>query len=350
MPKLVFAYPGDIDTPTGGYGYDRRIIAGLRALGWQVDLLPLGPGFPFPSVQTLECARRKLEDLPSETCLVVDGLAFGVLAEAAEAVSPRVTLIALVHHPLCQENGLGSGQSEALHASERLALGFVQHVIVTSSATATQVEDLFAIPKEQITVILPGTERQPPCPRQASETLNLLAVGTVVRRKGYDLLFEALKTLPMHNWHLDIVGGLDADPNYHRSLLAQADASGIADRVTFHDAVSPDELSGFYQSADVFVLASRYEGYGMAYTEALAHGLPVIGSGGGAVRDTLPDEAAIYCGTENVDLLRAALERVMTNRAKRSAMAEAAEAAALKLPTWEDAAARFADVLKVATT
>jgi glycosyltransferase involved in cell wall biosynthesis len=237
-----------------------------------------------------------------------------------------------------------------LHASERVALGFVRHVIVTSSATATQVEDLFAIPKEQITVILPGTERQPPCPRQASETLNLLAVGTVVRRKGYDLLFEALKTLPMHNWHLDIVGGLDADPNYHRSLLAQADASGIADRVTFHDAVSPDELSGFYQSADVFVLASRYEGYGMAYTEALAHGLPVIGSGGGAVRDTLPDEAAIYCGTENVDLLRAALERVMTNRAKRSAMAEAAEAAALKLPTWEDAAARFADVLKVATT
>ncbi|MEM9633952.1 MAG: glycosyltransferase family 4 protein [Pseudomonadota bacterium] len=350
MQKLVFAYPGDIDTPTGGYGYDRRIIAGLRALGWQVDLLPLGPDFPYPSAQTLDGARRKLENLASETCLVVDGLAFGVMAEAAEAVFRRLKLIALVHHPLCQENGLGSGQADALLASERKALSFVRHVIVTSAATATQVEELFAIPQEQITVILPGTERPEVSLRQTSEALKLLAVGTVVPRKGYDLLLEALKDVSVTNWHLDIVGGLDADPQCYRSLRMQVDEYGFADRITFHDAVSPDELSAFYQSADVFVLASRYEGYGMAYTEALAHGLPVIGSGGGAVRDTLPEEAAIYCGTENVDLLHEALERIMSDSAKRSKMAEAARVAASKLPTWEDAATKFADVLKGAAT
>ncbi|MES0883049.1 glycosyltransferase family 4 protein [Roseibium sp. SCP14] len=350
MQKLVFAYPGDIDTPTGGYGYDRRIIAGLQALGWQVELLPLGPGFPFPSAETLDDVRRKLEDLPSETCLVVDGLAYGVLAEAAEAVSRRMTLIALVHHPLCQENGLGSDNAEDLLASERQALSFARHVIVTSAATATQVEELFTIPKEQITVILPGNERQEPVLRQPSETLKLLAVGTVVPRKGYDLLFEALKELSTHQWQLDIVGGIDVDPKCYLSLLVQVDACGFADCITFHGAISPDELSGFYRRADVFVLASRYEGYGMAYTEALAHGLPVIGSGGGAVRDTLPEEAAIYCGTENVGLLREALELMMSDRVKRSTMAEAARVAALKLPSWEDAATRFADVLKVAKT
>lgn len=345
MKKLYFAYPGELDTPTGGYGYDREIIAGLEDLGWQVELVPLGDGFPFPADETRARAKDVLQHLPDGALLIVDGLAFGVLPEAAAAVSGRLNLHALVHHPLCRETGLSEAQAAGLLESERLALANSRHIIVTSHATAAQVADLFGVEDGKITVVLPGTAKQEFQARESSGRLRLLSVGTVVRRKGYDLLFSALGELRENDWHLDIVGGLDADPRCHSELLEQLSELELSDRVTFKGAIAPDDLSRFYRNADVFVLASRYEGYGMAYTEALAHGLPVIGSGGGAVADTLPDGAAIYCGTEDTEKLRNALNMLMTDERKRLDMAAAARAAAADLPDWTDAAAKFAAAL-----
>ncbi|MHA7774556.1 glycosyltransferase family 4 protein [Roseibium sp. M-1] len=345
MPALVFAYPGDIDTPTGGYGYDRRIVAGLRALGWKVDLLSLGEGFPFPSSATLEEAERRLAALPERTLTLVDGLAFGAMAGIAGRLAGHLDLVALVHHPLCKENGLDTEAADLLLASEKSALGQARHVIVTSPATADQVTDLFGVTADRITVILPGTERPEPYDRPGSDCVRLLSVGTVVPRKGYDLLFDALARLREYGWHLDIVGGLDADPACYAALQQQVTRLDLKERLTFHGAVSSDHLPGFYRQADIFVLASRYEGYGMAYTEALAHGLPVIGSGGGAVRQTLPEGAAIYCGTENVDALEAALARLIASKDDRGELARAAQSAAASLPTWQDAAAVFARTL-----
>ncbi|WP_421981278.1 glycosyltransferase family 4 protein [Roseibium sp.] len=345
MNRLYFAYPGELDTPTGGYGYDRKIIAGLQDLGWQVELVPLGAGFPFPDAGTLEEARTGLDGLPDGALVVVDGLAFGAMPEVAAFTSGRLDLVALVHHPLCRETGLSGAQASGLLDSERNALGHARHVIVTSHATATQVAELFGVAADGITVVLPGTEKQDCAARRATGRLRLLSVGTVVRRKGYDLLFAALDGLREFDWHLDIVGGLDADPACHAALQEQLSALALTDRVTFKGAVAPGELSGFYRKADVFVLASRYEGYGMAYTEALAHGLPVIGSGGGAVADTLPDGAAIYCGTEDIGKLSAALKSLLSDERARLDMAAAARRAAEALPDWRDAAARFADAL-----
>lgn len=344
--RIAFAYPGDLDTPTGGYAYDRRIISGLRSLGWEVDLLPLGEGFPFPSVPTLTEAEWRLADLPAGTRVVVDGLAFGVMNDAAQRLTAQHRLIALVHHPLCLENGLKGKDAGQLKASEEAALNHAKRVIVTSPATADQLSSLFGIARERIHVVLPGTERV--TPNVFSETANprLLAVGTVVPRKGYDLLFAALGDLGDLSWHLDIVGATDRDVACFEGLEAQLRALALSERVTFHGAVQPDDLEAFYRSADLFVLASRYEGYGMAYTEAVAYGLPVIGSGGGAVTDTLPEGASIYCGIEDVEQLRSALERLIGDPALRREFAAAAGQAAARLPTWEDAASKFSDTLE----
>jgi len=349
MQKLCFAYPGDLDTPTGGYGYDREIIKGLRAFGWHVDLLPLGDGFPFPSDTMIEDAGRKLEALPQDTLVVVDGLAFGILDKAAARVADHLCLVALVHHPLCRENGLDTEQKTALFDSEKEALRHARHVIVTSPATAGQVEELFCVPNARIATVLPGTDKPAAYARPKAEQLKLLSVGTVVPRKGYDLLFEALAGLPEESrakWHLDIVGGLEADPECYAALQRQAARLKLDPHITFHGAVSRKDLDSFYRAANIFVLASRYEGYGMAYTEALAHGLPVIGSGGGAVRETLPEGAAIYCGNEDVAALREALDRMVFDAGTRAAFEEAARAAARGLPDWADAAARFAAILE----
>ncbi|ASP35821.1 glycosyltransferase family 4 protein [Labrenzia sp. VG12] len=348
MPDLVFAYPGDLNTPTGGYGYDRQILAGLRPLGWQVTLLPLGDGFPFPSQETINKASDKLATLPDGTLVVADGLAFGALGEVAARIADHLTLVALVHHPLCQENGLDTAQKHVLLEGERVALQHARHVIVTSPATSVQVQKLFGVDGSRVTTVLPGTEKPLPYPRPEGDVVKLLSVGTVVPRKGYDLLFSALAPLKDRKearWHLDIVGGLTSDPACHADLKRQATDLGLADRITFHGAVPGDDLEAFYRAANVFVLASRYEGYGMAYTEALSHGLPVIGSGGGAVRDTLPDGASIYCGTEDVAALGEALERLIFDASERGRLEQAARIAARDLPDWSDMAGLFARTL-----
>jgi len=344
MHTVHFAYPGDLATPTGGYGYDRRIVAGLRDLGWQVELVPLGDGFPFPDGDTLAAALDKLAALPEGALVVVDGLAYGVLPVTA-ALATHLLIVDLLHHPLCLETGLDPVRAEVLADSERKALQQARHVIVTSPATAAQVQALFAVPEDCISTVLPGTDKPAPCARPATDVTRLLCVGTVVRRKGYDLLLEALAQVP-GAWHLDIVGGLEADPEYAGRVRRQSEELGLSGRIAFHGAVPQDRIGRFYRAADIFVLASRFEGYGMAYTEALAHGLPVIGSGGGAVRETLPQGAAIYCETENVLALRAALARLTSDPEERSRLASAARIAAQDLPDWRDAATRFSEVLQ----
>jgi glycosyltransferase involved in cell wall biosynthesis len=346
MQKLYFAYPGDLDTPTGGYGYDRRIISCLRELGWQVDLVSLGEGFPFPTEMTLAAAKERLAELPIDAMVVVDGLAFGVMEQVATDLADHLSLVALVHHPLCQENGLSPDKVRSLRESENAVLRHARHVIVTSPATARQVEDLFGVDRSRITVIIPGTDLPDRVARTHSKTVRLLSVGTIVPRKGHDLLLEALSQVSSQNWCLDLVGGLEADPRCYEDLKKKAADLGLSDRLTFHGAVQSNDLNGFYQRADIFVLASRYEGYGMAFTEALAHGLPVIGSGGGAVRNTLPKEASIYCKTEDIAELREALNLLIVDTGKRGSLASAALLAAREFPSWQDASGQFAKVLR----
>jgi hypothetical protein len=148
VKRFVFAVPGDLATPTGGYAYDRRMIAELGDLGWQADLLGLGDGFPWPSEATRMAALTKLLEIPAGRAIIVDGLALGVLPEGAAQLAGRNPVLALVHHPLALEAGLSSEQADALRRSERAALSAVQGVIVTSAATARLVAAEYGVPAE----------------------------------------------------------------------------------------------------------------------------------------------------------------------------------------------------------
>src|SRR5262249_46388797 len=133
---VAFAVPGDPAPPPGGYTYDRRIIAELPDLGWRVDVLNIGEGFPRPTRETRASAAVRLAAVPEGRPIVIDGLAFGVLPDEAEALRQRHALVALVHHPLALETGLSQGASEALRQSERAALATTRHVIASSPTTA----------------------------------------------------------------------------------------------------------------------------------------------------------------------------------------------------------------------
>ena len=135
--NAAFAVPGDLATPTGGYAYDRRIIAELSLRDWRIEVVDLGDGFPYPAAATRAAACARLAALRPGHPVVIDGLAFGVLTEAAAALRASHPLVALVHHPLALESGLSAADSARLRASERSALACARHVIATSAATST---------------------------------------------------------------------------------------------------------------------------------------------------------------------------------------------------------------------
>ncbi len=189
---FTFAVPGDLATPTGGYSYDRRMIAELEQLGWHIDLVDLGDGFPWPDSERKEAAVARLSTVPAGRIIVIDGLALGVLPDAARKLCARNPLIALVHHPLALETGLSARQADAMRASEREALAAVSRVVVTSAATARQLVDDYAVAADRITVACPGNDPVPMAQGSADGIVRLLSVGALVPRKGFDVLIAAL--------------------------------------------------------------------------------------------------------------------------------------------------------------
>jgi glycosyltransferase involved in cell wall biosynthesis len=343
---FAFAVPGDLAIPTGGYAYDRRIIEELRELGWQIDVIDLGEGFPRPSAERKAIARQRLTDVPRGRPIVIDGLAYGVLPEAAEELRERNPLIALVHHPLALETGLSPADADALLKSERSALAAAHGVIVTSPSTEQVLLDDYDVPGECITVARPGTDRGVLASGSSDGTIRLVSIGAVVPRKGFDVLMAALAKLPDLPWRLAIAGDLTRDPAATAQLHADIQQHGLAGRVEVLGALSRDRVAALYAGADVFVLASRFEGYGMAFAEALAHGLPVIGTTAGAIPDTVPPEAGVLVEPNDVNALARALRMLIERPDERHWFAAGARAAGEKLPTWEEAAKRFAGAIE----
>jgi glycosyltransferase involved in cell wall biosynthesis len=346
VKRFVFAVPGDLATPTGGYAYDRRMIAELGQLGWRIDLLNLGEGFPWPNEATLCSAQTRLLAMPAGRRIVVDGLALGVLPETASQLAGRNPLLALVHHPLALERGMSVEQASALHASERAALAVVQGVVVTSAATARLVASDYGVPFQRITVARPGNDRAPFAHGSRDGVVQLLSVGAVVPRKGFDVLIAALATLTDLSWRLTIAGDRTRDLNTAAQLDDDIGRHKLGSQIVALGAVSPQRLAALYVKADVFVIASHFEGYGMAYAEAVAHGLPVIGTNAGAIPDTVPPDASLLVAPGDIPALALALRRVIGDADLRRSLASAARAAAPRLPTWQHSAEIFARALE----
>jgi glycosyltransferase involved in cell wall biosynthesis len=346
VKHVVFAVPGDLATPTGGYAYDRRMIAELGDLGWRIDLVDLGDGFPWPCPATRESALRQLLAIPANRPVVVDGLALGVLPDAAAQLALRHPMLALVHHPLALESGISVEQADTLRASERAALAAVHGVVVTSAETARLLTADYGVAAECIAVARPGSDPVPPAQGSQDGIMRLLSVGAVVPRKGFDVLIAALATLTDLPWQLTIAGDRTRDADTACRLDADIARFELTDRVFPRGAVSASQLAKLYAEADLFALASHFEGYGMAYAEALAHGLPVVGTRGGAIPETVPPGAGLLVAPGNVAELAHTLRRVIGEAALRRRMARAARTAASQLPTWQHSAAIFARALE----
>ena len=347
MKRVAFAVPGDLATPTGGYAYDRRMIAELQKLGWQVDVIGLGDGFPRPSAEAKAAARDKLAAVAKDCPIVIDGLAFGVLPEAAKELRDRNPLLALVHHPLALETGLAPADAATLKTSEYDALAAARGVVVTSPSTSQLLVDDYDVPPDLITVASPGTDRSGEIAKGSSDGIvRLVSVGSVVPRTGFDVVVAALATIKSLPWHLTIAGDRTRDVAAAEQLDSAIAANGLGDRIDVLGALPAERIAALYAGADLFVLASRFEGYGMVYAEALAHGLPVVGTTAGAIPDTVPPDAGVLVEPNDVKALTRTLRMLIENPKERQWLASGACAAGQALPTWEDQAKLVAGAIE----
>lgn len=349
MRELALIVPGSIEQLTGGYLYGRHLTAGLRRTGVAVAVHELAGEFPETDARARAEAGAALATLGDGAVAVIDGLALDGFAECLEQAARRLRLIALVHHPLAAETGIGAAAASRFAALEARLLPLVAGVVCPSASTAAAIA-AYGVAPARIAVCAPGTmrpARQAP-PASVSGPCRLLSVATVTPRKGHRVLIAALARLGARPWRLRLVGSLSRDPGETALLRETIAIHGLAARVELAGEWPPARLEDAYEAADIFVLASYHEGYGMAFAEALAHGLPIVATTGGAIPETVPASAGLLVPPGDEAALGAALARLIDDPALRARLGAGATAAGAALPDWDEAAARWiASVLRL---
>lgn len=335
MIPAAFALPGDIATLTGGYIYERRLLQGLRALGHDVQHLQLPASFPDPSPAEMAAAIEALVAIAPDRPLILDGLVFGAIDPAGLA-RVRAPVVAMLHHPLALESGLDAARRDHLFRTERDNLRLAAHVLVPSPHTRRILIGRYEVAPERITIARPGVER----PRLSAVPVSpplILSVGILHPRKGHDILIEALSRLADLDWRAAVVGRAWHVP--HAAALArQVARSRVGGRIALAGQVSPGRLERLFAGASVFALATRYEGHGLVFDEALVRGLPIVSCRTGAVPETVPDGAGLLVPVDDPAAFADALRRVVEDAALRAVMSRAAAAAGRLLPGWDHTA------------
>jgi glycosyltransferase involved in cell wall biosynthesis len=320
--------PNDIDdpaTPSGGNVYDRRVCAGLAALGWSVREHAVRGSWPFPRPDERADLARALATVPDEQVVLLDGLVASAVPDVLVPQARRLRLAVLVHMPLDSR-------------SEAETLAAASAIVTTSAWTRRHLLQRYGVPASRVHVAAPGVDPAPLAPGSDTGT-ELLCVAAVTPRKRHDLLVAALATIRDLPFRCTCVGPLSGDPGFVRRVRRQIAAGGLEDRVHLAGPHTGDDLARAYAAADLLVLASRSETYGMVVAESLARGIPVLATAVGGVPEAVgraPDGAlpGILVEPEDPAALARALRRWLADADLRGRLRSAARARRATLPGW----------------
>jgi glycosyltransferase involved in cell wall biosynthesis len=347
--RLVFIVPGRIDTRTGGYEYDRRMIAGLRDRGWTVDVRELDDSFPEPTPSALDDAEATLAAIAGGTIVAIDGLACSAMPAVVERHRSRVSIVPIVHALIASEVGIDRATAARRAEDERRGLDCAARIVVAGNAL---IEPLarYGIERSRIAIVTPGVDRAPLARGSGvSGAVHFVTVATLNPGKGHEILFRALSRLTDRRWRLTCAGSTERHPETASRLRSILTTMRLADRVELVGELDASAVAALYDSADAFVLPTLSESYGLVVAEAIARGLPVLSTVTGAIPDLVghgDDAAGLLVPPGDVDALADALENVIDDACLRARLAENARRVRGRLPTWEDAV-RVMDSLMV---
>ena len=279
MTEVHVIVPEGIDDParpSGGNTYDRRVCRELAASGWAVreQTAPAGHA----------ALARVVRRIPDGAVVLLDGLIACAAPEALVPHARRLRQVVLVHMPLGHRPP--DGAAGAVRAREREVLTAAAAVVTTSAWTQRRLEELYALPADRLHLARPGVDAARAAPGTAAGDA-LLCVAAVTPNKGHDLLLDGLATAADLSWRCACIGSLVRDPAYAAGVRRRAQDNGLDDRVRFPGPRTGADLARAYAAADLLVLASRAETYGMVVTEALARGIPVLAAEVGGVTEAI---------------------------------------------------------------
>ncbi|MFF4955343.1 glycosyltransferase family 4 protein [Streptomyces chattanoogensis] len=286
---LHFVLPGEVDdpaAPSGGNTYDRRVCRELPAAGWQVRPYAVPGSGPRPGPEARGELARCLAALPDGALVLLDGLVACGVPEVIAPEAGRLRMAVLVHLPLADETGLAPAAARELAARERRTLHAVGAVVATSRWAARRLVAQHGLAADRVHVAAPGADPAPLAPGTDGAT-RLLCVAAVTPRKGQHRLVEALAAVPDLPWTCECVGAAREDTPYMSQLASRVTEFGLDGRVRFPGPRAGAELEAHYAAADLLVLTSYAETYGMVVTEALARGIPVLATAVGGVPEAV---------------------------------------------------------------
>jgi glycosyltransferase involved in cell wall biosynthesis len=323
--RITFIVPGSIETRTGGYEYDRRIIEQLRARRWIVDVWEIDKGAALPPLR-------------DGGVVVVDGLTLDSISDA-EDTGRRLKLVLIVHMP----GASGIDEGPVLKAAR---------AIVVTGPGAKRAIVAGGVDTEWVTIVEPGTMRvpddllgRPTRNESGSGIVRFLSVGNVTEGKGHDRLVSALRLMSERNWHLTIVGSLSRDPAAAAGLRGLIRELALEDRIDLTGELAMPALRRHFLFSDAFVLATLHETYGMAVAEAIASQLPVVSTSVGEIPKIVGD-GGIIVPADDVGALAAALKRFLNEPALRVALRAGARRARERLSTWDHAGDEMSALLE----
>ena len=328
--------PAGIDdpaSPSGGNRYDRRVCRGLNADGWAVHERAVAGDWPHPDADARAVLHAVLAALPDGAVVLVDGLVACGVPEVVVPAARRLALVVLLHLPLGDE----VGAAPELADRERAVLTAATAVVATSPWAARRAVTLHGLGQDRVTVAAPGVDPAPVAPGAGGT--NLLCVGALTPTKGQDLLVAALAGIPELPWSATLVGPL-RDPAHVAAVRSAIDRNSLTGRIRLTGPLTGAALDDAYAAADLLVVPSRAETFGMVVTEALARGVPALVSDVGGLPETLggdPDAGVpgMVVHAEPVAPLRAALHGWLIDPARRAELRRHARRRRALLQGWE---------------
>ena len=350
MSTVHLVVPDTVDDPTrpsGGNTYDRRVAAGLTTCGWTVHRHDATGDWPSADRPSRDALATALAGIPDDAVVVLDGLVASAVPEVLAPERRRLRLVVLVHLPL----GVGSTDERrpGQRSRECEALSGAGAVVATSRWTRQWLLATYRLAPGRVHVVVPGVDAAEVVPGGATGE-RLVCVGAVTRMKGPDVLVDALAGVAELDWSCTLLGSTEIDPAYAEHVRGRADVLGLHDRIRFTGPLGGRDLDAGYAAADLVVAPSRTESYGMVVIEALARGIPVVGSDVGGLPEALgrsPDgrRPGILVPPGDAASLAGALRRWLSDAGVRADLRRSARERRGTLTDWSETAERLSGVL-----